>query len=526
MKLTCIVAMHNNQAEIGQLIDSICANNPLEGNYELIFCDDSSTDQTLEIARSKAIDYQVQYKFLESEQNLRYPGKLINQAIALADGEFVHIIDGDDIVINQQYEYVLKTNAQIIGFDYMRYDHIAKRIVAYRRQSMKGWSSFYWNRIIKRELITNNQVLMTEDKPLQDCIFMADLFSLNPQIEIIKKPIYIYRTHIKSISTNSNVELIVAGFDYLYNKYKSEKQDERIKSLYTRLLVRYIQVCDGQNTDLLVSKLVEMRNYLISINVSIEFKMHQIEYYINKIIEEENYSDFSILSKIYLKQCSEFGITDIKHFRTFEISNSLGNLVSTTIIVKYLNNINHEVDKQLFAKLPSKQFTIKDSLVNAVDSSYQLFAKYGIEKIDYLIKADGADMEITKVEVLNTFKNIEADKVYTLSDNLCNNINEVKNLMPTINDITIFKNNQYQNGSGLVTNHKYNIVKKRLDSVFLALVPGHVLIDNNIKTFKQLRNHINTTPCEYIPLSFELSKIQQLEFKLESAKIKYFKRKV
>ena len=92
MKFSFVTPAYNSQDHIEMMLDSI----PKEYAYEIIVCDDGSTDRTLEILEN----YQKtcpQLKILKHEK--KGASESYNDCLAVVMGDYVAIIDSDDIYL-------------------------------------------------------------------------------------------------------------------------------------------------------------------------------------------------------------------------------------------------------------------------------------------------------------------------------------------------------------------------------------------------------------------------------------------
>lgn len=93
MKATVIVTSYNHEKYISQAIASVLMQT-YNGDYEIILCDDSSTDRTLAIAEHILNNVPNHY-IIANQTNLGIT-KNYQQAFSRCRGEFVFIIEGDD----------------------------------------------------------------------------------------------------------------------------------------------------------------------------------------------------------------------------------------------------------------------------------------------------------------------------------------------------------------------------------------------------------------------------------------------
>lgn len=93
MKFSFVTPAYNSEGYIEMMLDSI----PKEYAYEIIVCDDGSTDRTLEILEN----YQKtcpQLQILKHEVN-KGTSESYNDCLAAVTGDYVAIIDSDDIYL-------------------------------------------------------------------------------------------------------------------------------------------------------------------------------------------------------------------------------------------------------------------------------------------------------------------------------------------------------------------------------------------------------------------------------------------
>lgn len=94
------MAIYNCEDTVAEAIDSLY--NQTFTNFKLILCDDGSTDNTYEIAKSYAEKYD-NIILLKNEKNLKLAASL-NRCLEYADTEYIARMDGDDISLPHRFE--------------------------------------------------------------------------------------------------------------------------------------------------------------------------------------------------------------------------------------------------------------------------------------------------------------------------------------------------------------------------------------------------------------------------------------
>jgi len=102
-KITVIIPTFNSGKTIARAIESVL-NQTYMAEYEILICDDASTDDTLEICARYPV------KILASDTNSGGPNKGRNSGIKNATGQFIAFLDHDDEwlsgKINDQMKYL------------------------------------------------------------------------------------------------------------------------------------------------------------------------------------------------------------------------------------------------------------------------------------------------------------------------------------------------------------------------------------------------------------------------------------
>ena len=88
------MGIYNCAKTLPEAIDSILAQT--YSNWELIMCDDGSSDDTYAIAEKYKITYPNKIKLIKNEKNLGLNATL-NNCLKYVDGNYIARMDGDDI---------------------------------------------------------------------------------------------------------------------------------------------------------------------------------------------------------------------------------------------------------------------------------------------------------------------------------------------------------------------------------------------------------------------------------------------
>lgn len=100
-KISILMGIYNCSKTLPEAIDSILAQT--YSNWELIMCDDGSSDDTYKVAEIYVKKYPEKMILLKNHQNMGL-NYTLNQCLEAATGEYVARMDGDDISLPERFE--------------------------------------------------------------------------------------------------------------------------------------------------------------------------------------------------------------------------------------------------------------------------------------------------------------------------------------------------------------------------------------------------------------------------------------
>ena len=123
-KVSIIMGIYNCEETLAESIDSIL--NQTYENWELIMCDDCSSDRTFDIAKGYKDKYPNKIKLLKNEKNLTL-GPTLNKCMEYVEGKYIARQDGDDYSHKNRLEIqvkVLEENSDIaaVGTNMISFD--------------------------------------------------------------------------------------------------------------------------------------------------------------------------------------------------------------------------------------------------------------------------------------------------------------------------------------------------------------------------------------------------------------------
>ena len=113
--ISIILPIFNNEKTIQRTLNSIIKN--LTINDELIIINDGSTDSSLSIIKNFIKENKnLETKIISNKKQMGLAFSL-NEAISLAEKKYIARIDGDDININNRFEFQLKVMEDKVYLD-------------------------------------------------------------------------------------------------------------------------------------------------------------------------------------------------------------------------------------------------------------------------------------------------------------------------------------------------------------------------------------------------------------------------
>lgn len=270
MKLiSIIINCYNGEKYLKEAIDSIY--NQSYKNWEIIFWDNASTDNSAEIAKS----FDGRLKYYKSDKNTNI-GKARYEAIRKAKGEYICFLDCDDIFISSKLETQIKQ--MIKGNFLMSYGSsliINENGKILRKFKVKNKSGYIFHNLLNyyeiqfqtimlhRSLIDEQRIQFAIDlKFTPDYDFCMKISAKN-KILVINKVLVKYRKVKDSLSMKS-LNLVYDenkyALDYLSNKHPNlkRKYSHYFSLAYSKLYfyksIPYIFKNDYRNAKLYIKK--------------------------------------------------------------------------------------------------------------------------------------------------------------------------------------------------------------------------------------------------------------------------------
>lgn len=209
IKLSIVIPLYNNVACVEQCISSLYSQSLRDDEFEVIIVDDGSTDGSGQLA-DKLASLHSNMQVVHHGSNMS-TGAARNAGMALAQGEYVHFVDADDMILKDSYRYIvdqlMQYQADVIYMDFVRdVDYMTpvhSMGVDYCgpiKQFLKDRpvSVLVWRKIIKRSFIERNEIRWENINYGDDTAYTWNMLRNEGTLLYSTAKIYSYRTNENS----------------------------------------------------------------------------------------------------------------------------------------------------------------------------------------------------------------------------------------------------------------------------------------------------------------------------------------
>lgn len=250
---TCsiIVPVYNNDKYLKECLDSILAQTLK--SLEIICIDDGSTDKSADILDSYAKEHS-QIKVFHNK-NYGY-GYSINFGITKASGEYIGIVESDDMVLPEMFETLynaaVKNCCEIVKSNFYYYWSNSKRVLqqvmpldsigeVFRPQEKTSifWSMpCIWTAIYKRTFLVENNIkcLETLGASYQDTAFNFKAFAKANSAFLLNDAFLLYRQDNETSSVKSASKTFCVCDEYA--EIEKFARDEKLSLTMLKLIQR------------------------------------------------------------------------------------------------------------------------------------------------------------------------------------------------------------------------------------------------------------------------------------------------
>ena len=304
-KVTVIVPIYNVEKYLARCIDSLV--NQTLNEIEIVLVNDGTKDSSGKIAMQYAKQYKEKIIYLEKENGGLSDAR--NYGLAYAKGEYIAFLDSDDYIEKDAYEKMYE-KAKLENADYVECDFIweypnkKRKDKCYQYNNKKEMLAFArvvaWNKLIKREIIEENNIRFPKGLRYEDIEFTYKLIQHLNKICYVDQCFIHYIQRKNSIANvqNEKTAEIFEILDNVIRYYKEKNLFEEYRNELEYNYARYLLCSSLKRICKIGNK--QIRKRLIQqtwSKLNIEFP----EWKENKILR-----DVHIKKNIYMKTINKF----------------------------------------------------------------------------------------------------------------------------------------------------------------------------------------------------------------------------
>ena len=270
-KLSVVVLVYNTEIYLRECLNSL-VNQTLEG-IEIICVNDESTDNSLNILKQFANKYDNVKIIDQKNQGGANAG---NNGLKVAKGEYVALVDSDDILVKDAYEKLYKkakeTDSDIVAGKPNIYISGYQREITNKHELWEEertfradefldifYDVFYWNKIYRREFVEKNNIYMIPNKIYADVPLVHRSYLFADKISIIPDVVYYWRkrsfTEVTKGDTDTSVSKSLLKIDnmkdrlvtyyYLKDYFKEAGKEQYFNEVIKGYLERFFYPING-----------------------------------------------------------------------------------------------------------------------------------------------------------------------------------------------------------------------------------------------------------------------------------------
>ena len=312
-KVSVIVPIYNVEKYLEKCINSLLSQT-LE-DIQIILVNDGSKDNSGNIAKEYEQNNKDRVIYVEKENGGLSDAR--NYGLKYATGDFIAFLDSDDYIEKNAYEEMynkaIEENADYVECDFIWEFHNKIRVdKQYPYKNKKEMLSFVrvvaWNKLIKRQLITDNNLEFPKGLRYEDVEFTYKLIPFINKFTYVDKPFIHYVQREGSIANVQNertaeiftvLDNVIEFYkkNNIYEKYRDELEYNYARYLLCSSLKRMCKIKDKTIREKLLTESWERLNLNFP-NWKENVILKTVNIGKNKYMRTVNKSTYKIYSKI------------------------------------------------------------------------------------------------------------------------------------------------------------------------------------------------------------------------------------
>ena len=239
--ISIIIPIFGVENYVQRCLESVMVQDINDIEVECVIIDDCTPDNSMVIVRRLISSYHgsIRFKLLSHENNRGIPAAR-NTGISNASGDYIFFVDSDDYLMPNCFQYfkdnmkqypevdMVLGNAKNCkdGENFIHHIQNAWLIddcnVFFQRMLRHQIYLYAWNRLIRRELLINNNIFFEEGIIYEDQSWSYELFSHISSILLLPEVTYIYENNpLSLVNTSFTIErsdLVLKSYTISVNK--------------------------------------------------------------------------------------------------------------------------------------------------------------------------------------------------------------------------------------------------------------------------------------------------------------------
>lgn len=254
-KISVIIPVYNTEKYLAECLDSVM-NQTLQ-EIEVILVNDGSTDASLEIMQNYSMKYPNRIRLFSKENGGQATAR--NMAIPLCTGEYIGFVDSDDYIKPDMYEKMymkaIETDSDYVECDYInvRVNEAGEqeRIADYGsrvREYLDKKDMFIdpmlapWNKIYRRELLQNSDVLFPEGLIYEDTAFCLKAISLIQKFAFVPEKFVVHFWRGSSTMSINKSKRVGNIFEVLKDVIQYYQRHDLLDQYYDELEYEIVKI--------------------------------------------------------------------------------------------------------------------------------------------------------------------------------------------------------------------------------------------------------------------------------------------
>ena len=312
-KVSVIVPIYNVEKYLEKCINSLLSQT-LE-DIQIILVNDGSKDNSGNIAKEYEKNNKDRVIYVEKENGGLSDAR--NYGLKYATGDFIDFLDSDDYIEKNAYEEMynkaIEENADYVECDFIwEFPNKIRVDKQYPYKNKKEMLSFVrvvaWNKLIKRQLITDNNLEFPKGLRYEDVEFTYKLIPFVNKFAYVNKPFIHYVQREGSIANVQNertaeiftvLDNVIEFYkkNNIYEKYRDELEYNYARYLLCSSLKRMCKIKDKSIREKLLTESWERLNSNFP-NWKENVILKTVNIGKNKYMRTVNKSTYKIYSKI------------------------------------------------------------------------------------------------------------------------------------------------------------------------------------------------------------------------------------